>query len=236
MIDAIPLLSADEAAGIVASLDELRPSWIFRDLTGRFATLGRCAYLDLCAGRGTVESYLEQAALHNEVLLRHYAALLERVRACIQREVRARTSLTRDWALPGFHVFEGQGLRRADSGAAHFDLQFRALIGDRPLQAVRPVSFTLALSLPQSGSGLRVWPIRPLQADAATAQRRADTIAEYLARKPSIFVPYTVGVLYLHREPLMHCIDYNGSVLATDRRITLQGHGIHDDEQVILYW
>lgn len=236
MIDPIPLLSSDDARAVVATLDGLRSQWVFRDATGRFATLGRAAYLDLCAGRGTLDSYQAQAAQQNSVLAEHCGPVLEKVRACIEREVRLRTVLTSTWALPGFHVFVGPGLRGASAGGAHFDLQFRALIGDRPLERVRPLSFTLALELPPAGSGLRVWPVRPHQVDAATTQHRADTIMEYLARKPSIYVRYEVGMLYVHREALLHCIANTDPIGPSDRRITLQGHGIVDGGQVILYW
>jgi hypothetical protein len=236
MIDSFSLLSADETSNVVAGVDALRPHWIRRDPGGRFSTLGRAAYLDLCGGRGTIESYLERATQQNEILRLHCESLLEIVRARIEQELGRKTVLTDKWALPGFHIFQGPGIRSAGSGGAHFDLQFRELIGEYKLERVRPLSFTLALELPPAGSGLRVWPLLPSHIATASGRARADNLTEYMSRKPSIYVRYQVGVLYLQRKPFLHCICKDDPVLPADRRITLQGHGIEHEDQVVLYW
>src|SRR6476619_6150019 len=62
-----------------------------------------------------------------------------------------------DLALPGFHVF----VKPISSKAIHFDGQHRHLnwgkSSDVDLQ--HPLSFTLAIALPRSGSGLMLWDI-----------------------------------------------------------------------------
>ncbi len=237
MIDEIRLLSVAEARQVVAALDDLQPAWVMRDGARAFATLGRAAYLDLCGGRHTVEEYRQLAAEQNEILLRHFSPLLERVRSLIEGIVRKKTVLTVDWALPGFHVFTGVGLGGAGSGGAHFDLQFRELLSDVRLHPIQPISFTLALELPQAGSGLRVWPIRPRQLSGKGRSRDSgEALVEYLARKPSVYVAYDPGCVYVQREPILHCISNGSPIRPVDRRITLQGHGLERGGEIVLYW
>jgi hypothetical protein len=238
MIDEVRLLSADEARDIVAVLDALRSAWLVRDgQTRAFATLGRAAYLDLCGGRRTVEEYRRLAADQNAHLTAGFGGLLERVRAKVEDETGNPALLTKDWALPGFHIFTGDGLQSAGAGGAHFDLQFRDLIGRAATPPKEILSFTVALELPHAGSGLRVWPIRPLQLVGTSKTRDGDEqLSQYLVRKPSVYVPYAVGNLYLQREPILHCI-WNGTPIeSSDRRITLQGHGLELGGELVLYW
>jgi hypothetical protein len=237
VIDAIRLLSEKEARAVVSSLDELRPVWVMRGAGRVFATLGRAAYLDLCGGRHTVAEYRELAAPQNEILLRHFGPLLETIRALIERVVQKETVLTTEWALPGFHVFLGGGLGGAGTGGAHFDLQFRELLEQSRLEGVAPLSYTLALELPRAGSGLRVWPLRPRQLSAGSSNRSGDEpLPEYLARKPSIYVQYQAGMIYLQRDPILHCISNGTPIRPEERRITLQGHGLERGGRVVLYW
>jgi hypothetical protein len=243
MVEPIRLLSEEGAREMVARLDSVRSDWVLRDDARAFATLGRAAYMDLCGGRATVEEYRALAAPQNAVLSRHFGDLHELARAAVEKAMGLPAMLTDRWALPGFHIFTGPGLQGAGSGGAHFDLQYRELVGDLPRrerEELRPVSLTLALELPAAGSGLRVWPIRPSQLDAAgRAKGRRETderLGEYLRRKPSAYFPYEPGVLYFQPEPLLHCIFNAGTVEEVDRRITLQGHGIVQEGRVVLYW
>jgi hypothetical protein len=238
VIDEVPLLSPEEAHDVVATLDAIRSAWVVRDgKTRAFATLGRATYLDLCCGRSTVDEYRARAAEQNEHLRRNFGDLLETVRAKIQNELQQRAVLTSDWALPGFHIFTGQGLRGAGTGGAHFDLQFRELIGSAEVEADGVLSFTLPVELPEAGSGLRVWPIRPAQLHGSSRSRDGtERLIEYLARKPSIYIRYRIGALYIQREPILHCIWNADTILPSDRRITLQGHGLNQGDGFVLYW
>jgi hypothetical protein len=236
MIDELALLTAAEAREVVETLDAIRPAWLVRD-TRAFATLGRAAYLDLCGGKGTIEEYRACAADQNDHLRRAFGDLLEAVRTEVEKQIQQPAVLTTEWALPGFHIFTGPGLRGAGAGGAHFDLQFRELIGGADIAAARVLSFTLALELPAAGSGLRVWPIRPAQLHGSSSARDGgERLGEYLARKPSVYIRYEVGTLYLQPEPILHCI-WNGAPISdSDRRITLQGHGLEQDGTIVLYW
>jgi len=238
VIDEVPLLSPGEAAETVATLDSVRPHWVIRDGKVRaFATLGRAAYLDLCGGLDTVEGYRARAAEQNQHLQRHFGPLLEKVRAKVEDEIGETAALTTEWALPGFHIFTGVGLRGAGGGGAHFDLQFRDLVGSADIPDDQIISFTLALELPPARSGLRVWAIRPRQLHGSTRGREpGERLYEYLARKPSTIVRYQVGMLYLQREPILHSIWNGEPVQPSDRRITLQGHGLNRGEGFVLYW
>jgi len=238
VIDEVPLLSPEEAREVVRSLDAIRSSWLIRDGRVRaFATLGRAAYLDLCGGRSTVEEYRRRAAEQNEHLRRHFADLLEMLRSTIADRQQTPAVLTRDWALPGFHIFTGPGLRGAGAGGAHFDLQFRELVGDVRIDHARVLSFTLALELPEAGSGLRVWPIRPAQLHGCSRGRDSDErLIDYLGHKPSVYVRYQIGRLYIQREPILHCIWNGEPIRQSDRRITLQGHALEQNGTFVLYW
>lgn len=238
MIEELPLLSATEAAESVATLDALRHVWLTRgERTGAFATLGCAAYLDLCGGQGTVEEYQAGAFEQNDHLRRNFGGLLEAVRAKVEETTQEPTVFTEDWALPGFHIFTGAGLRPKGAAGAHFDLQFRELVGGANIGDARVVSFTLALELPEAGSGLRVWPVRPVQLHGSSSSRDGpESLTDYLDRKPSVYVRYQVGRLYLQPEPILHCIWNEQPIKPSDRRITLQGHGLEREGVLVLYW
>lgn len=90
------------------------------------------------------------------------------------------------------------------------------------------MSFTLPIRLPAKGSSLRVWPNIRYQ---LTPDHRA--AAE--ATEPLI-VGYHLGQALVHSGHLLHQIGATESVTPDDVRITMQGHGLLVDGDIVCYW
>lgn len=115
-------------------------------------------------------------------------------------------------ALPGFHVFDCDGVFRLPVASIHTDKQYRYLPLDYHPDS-STFSFTVCFGLPESGGGL------------------------YLFEKDPVKVEYAPGYIVCHNGNTLHMIA-NSTTNSSERRITLQGHGIvdHASNVVWLYW
>jgi len=140
-----------------------------------------------------------------------------------------RVRFAQDLALPGFHIWIGASIPHAAGGSIHFDLQYLRVL-DRPAyaDATGTVSFTLPVQLPQSGSGLNVWP-------DITYPTATDLVAAASTTPPAV-VAYRPGVAVVHSGHVLHQIGTTDSPAADDLRITLQGHGLVIGDELLLYW
>ncbi|MEQ9006804.1 MAG: hypothetical protein RLP12_02895, partial [Ekhidna sp.] len=120
-----------------------------------FWTLGRASYLDGTSAHGDGIS-------ENEVIAQNFGPLLSQVTEVLEKELGRSAYTCRDFALPGFHIYQGNevfptGL--AYGGSVHLDkphiqAEFKFEIED-------VISFTLPLRLPEKGAGLNYWDAIP---------------------------------------------------------------------------
>jgi hypothetical protein len=225
----LALLGAAECADVVRRVHALRRMWVLRQ--PGFFTLGRAAYMD-CGNPPAVERYLEQAKWLNEVLREEFAPLYEKLIAVLQEALGEPCRLTGQHAIPGFHIWLGQGIPHYgfDAGSVHFDLQYINLgmvaVGERWPRMEEVISFTLPVRLPQAGGGLNVWDVR-----------HPERVGwEVWPFKKVSRVAYALGSLTLHTGHEMHQIAPIARVAEGDQRICLQGHGIRKDGGWLLYW
>ena len=233
MIARIPLLSAGECARVLERVQAHRAAWTQRHPGLPAYTLGAASYLDSSPGRR--DAYYAKADALNPLLKREFGWLYERLLEALGEHLRAGAAFEPRAARPGFHIFLAHEAFKRPLGKIHFDLQFAGLEwpDDGDMDFSRPVSFTLAIRLPQAGSGLRTWDIGKAEYDAMDPAARGrigqDRIPEY--------VPYREGTMVCHSGMLLHQIaPASGDVRPDDMRVTLQGHALPGPRGYGIYW
>ena len=239
MIETLELLRPCECRATVAALDTLEADWTDRSPRGdrTFYTLGRASYLDVCApGVDSSSAYYAHLGVTNAFLREHFGTLYQRLMGGLHDHLGGEITLADALAIPGFHIFRGTGIVGAGEAGRHFDIQYERLALPEGKIAGEPLSFTLALELPQHGSGLDVWDITVEDYDRAYAAGRIASLDDMARRRIRTYRPYAVGSLLLQRGLWLHRICSPGPVRPGDRRITLQGHGLYIAGRWLLYW
>ena len=217
-VERIPLLDADACEAISLQVLLLKKHWIKRHHMAPFYTLEMAAYLDdNTQDDGIKLDYLaHNISSCNDLLVAYFAALYQQLECCFYQRwgLVVRFNL-RHLALPGFHIYEPHPFFEKLVASTHKDLQYRNLFGHKARAHSEDVmTFTLPLSTP-AGAGLNLWEDDSCQ-DA------------------DLFVPYHSGELVVHSGLEQHQAVINCT--SGDERITLQGHGIIIEQQLILYW
>jgi hypothetical protein len=225
----IDALTPDECAEAADAVLDRRDDWISRSPTGLFWTLGVNAYMDLARAGDPDASYFGPARRTNATLRQRFAPLYAKVADALEQDVGLPTRYADDLALPGFHIWTGNGIPRTPSASIHFDLQYQRLLArPRYASASGVVSFTLPIRLPFEGSSLRIWPECIYGDDGL---RRPE-----VARSEPEIVEYRLGRAIVHTGHVLHQIGATPSATPEDVRITLQGHGLVVDGELLLYW
>ncbi|MFI1366597.1 hypothetical protein [Streptomyces griseochromogenes] len=214
-------------------LETLRPHWLIRGIG--CSTLGLATYLDVMASDDPEETYFGRLARHNRMIREHFGALLDRVAEVLAGLLRMPVRYDERVALPGFHVFEGDGIAVEPRPSQHFDLQHRVLRWPFPIAPVeQAVSFTLPVALPRRGGALDVWDIT--EAEMLRLERLGRSFETIDRTTPARRHEYRVGRMAVQLTPVLHRIAAISERFPADRRITLQGHGIRDADGWVLYW
>ena len=197
-------------------------------------TLGAASYLDSGPRASQRAVYRARAKALNPLLEREFGWLYERLLKALRKHLRAEVAFAPRAALPGFHIFLANPVFRRPLGRIHFDLQFEGIDwSDDDMDFSRPVSYTLAIRLPQSGAGLQTWEIGKAEYDALSPEA-SERIAD--GATPG-YVPYREGVMVCHSGMLLHRIaPALGRLRADDMRVTLQGHALPGRNGYRLYW
>lgn len=215
LVSRLSLFSEEACEDWVLRVMWLKRLWRKRHPQVPFYTLGMAAYLDHAPQEGCIP-YRDQAALahNNQMLGTHFAPLLELLCLILGREAGCPARLAQQAAWPGFHVYLPHPAFADPVAKIHHDLQYRDVFpGARPA-ADELLSFTLPLSTPE-GSGLHCWP----EGDAQRAPQ---------------FFPYRSGELVWHSGLVLHQAVLNCAQGL--ERVTLQGHALRRDGELLLYW
>jgi len=221
----------------VQRLSSLRSFWRNRSLGAHetFFTLGLAAYLDACPADGG-SRYYDCLPDSNSLLLSHFGVLYQSLLGALSNALSSPVELTSDLAYPGFHIFRGQGIVGAGNSGRHFDVQYSKIRLPRGTITSDPVSFTLSLKLPVSGSGLEIWDFTVSDFVRAYLSGRASSVEEYADRRTRSYYSYSIGQLFMHRGLWLHRLNSPGVILADDERITLQGHALQTEGVWFAYW
>lgn len=229
-LNQIVLFDAQSCQKFVDSIHSLRINWTPRggaDIP--FFTLGAASYLD---GRD-YKQYLKLAQQMNPILLACFRDLYLLLAKAIEKETNETVKFEERIALPGFHIFQYHPFFETQSGAVHFDLQYKEIPWEyKTIDYDHPFSFTLPLSLPEAGGGLNFW---DLEYDLLKNKSHQE-IEQIRHQTTKQFLPYKVGHLVIQKGLFLHQIAPSNTLKHHDERITLQGHGLICDGVLRLYW
>ncbi len=247
----VPIFSAEEAAAISAHVDEELTRWVRREVWPvDFYTLGAASYLDAVAD---LAAYADAAHATNPALRARFGWVYDALIARLE-PVFGRCTLQEPLAHPGFHIF---GHRPSHENNAVTVRAMQSLVAsihhDRqhaPHEAVwstfaevdraHPLTFTVAIELPEHGAGLCVWDDDTIAAyddgSAFVAHVRALDYQGVRSVPAPQVVPYRLGGLFYFVSDLRHQIAPSLSLSPSDRRLTLQGHGMLCDGAWRLYF
>lgn len=207
-----------------------------------FYTIGAVTYID---GLSNLEGYYKYAEQVNPTLYEYFGWLYKIVLDKLS-EVIGPCELIGNLGHPGFHVFghkPGEYVNQYSLMAftqplatIHHDLQQEKhkLVWEyyKDYDLDYCLTFTLPIVVPESGAGLNTWDdIRMCKYDKDDAYSKEIKRLDYGKYGPPLaVVPYTPGKMFYFIGKLLHQIaPVSQHVKSTDRRITLQGHGVMCD-------
>jgi hypothetical protein len=232
VIETLDFLTHEECSKIGSIIHELNNYWDKRDAVFPFFTLGVPAYLD--ASPFTLQSrYLPKVPSRNAVLTENLGWMYEKLAEKLSNHLSASVKFHPTYSLPGFHIYLYNDIfRRDDVSQPHFDLQFKNLVWDEAVDFHNSLSITMAISLPESGSGMLYWDLQFSDVDQFNRQR----ISELKQSRTKNYFQYQAGKLVIHPGNFLHQVGLFQDPNPEDERITLQGHMAFYQDSWHLYW
>ena len=220
-------LTPEECVEVSHKVLSLKAHWEARLGPYQFATLGCAAYLD-----GESE-YSQKSATLNPLLLETFHSVYQRLRLYFSQILDAEAYYDEAYSYPGFHLFKFEGFEISDdkpADRAHFDYQFAKVFPDFASTTDVPLTFTIPIEEPSTGSSLEMWDLRP-EGHAEIGYEHE----KYAHTHPSRTVHYSVGRIFTHDGLNLHAM---GQIApgTTGRRITLQGHVFRTERGWLIYW
>ncbi len=250
-VSQVPILTPQECVTIRTLIDELRESWIQRHPVAPFFTLGASNYFDLAYLANP--PYYQMAQQYNPILKERFGWLYDRLAVVLSNHLQAPVDYKESLALPGFHIFLDHAAFQHPRDLTHRDWfrdRYDPAAVSNPIHCdtphllfnwgssydgidfKNPISFTLAIALPQSGGGMYVW---DLHRDETLGLPQTE-LRQLLDSRQKTLHSYTIGAAALHSGFYYHQIAPFRDVQPHDARITLQGHGICCQGRWQLYW
>lgn len=235
----IKLLNQSELENALSDVYKLSNFWLERAPKPLASyTLGSATYLD--ASHSYAE-YKKQSEKFNPILIENFKWLYTKIISKLSSEF-GEMIIHPNLAHPGFHIFgalpgeqiseQACRLMEKPIASVHVDIPYRAHMHDwsffKENDFLNPISITLCLCLPENGGGLNIWH----ELDKKTTFKGHEMLDFQFNRaaltKPE-FIPYTPGDIYVSNGHRIHQIAPACPMLPTDRRITLQAHGLKCD-------
>jgi|688.fasta_scaffold12235_17 hypothetical protein len=226
-----PFYTENDAQKIADRVMAQKHLWERRNIA--MSTLGTSSYVDGANSR----TYQQKSAESNPRMMELFGDVEDRILKYFQFRAPGATIKFRDYAaLPGFHIFECNKLFSSPVASVHRDLQFQRLeyAKNEKIDLKNTLSFTIALQLPKSGSGLYMIDLPPIP-----------DVMQLLIPRPLITafaektkIEYKVGYIVCHNGQHTHMIAPSAWDGEDSYRITIQGHGVYDWEKKTwyMYW
>ena len=232
LIQNFELLDAPTCAAITQKIHALRAHWVHRHPTAPFYTLGAAAYLD--GDKQGAKHYQSEIKRTRGLMAAHFGPLYETLLQVLRTALEAECEYHPNYGLPGFHIYQAHPIFEQRMGTVHIDRQFDDTggLGLNEVDLQRQYSMTLALRLPQSGGGLKVWPVNGLALIGADSARRSSVLE---SKPKAVYHPYKIGTLALHSGALIHQIAPIKQLQPDDERLTLQAHAVWADGRWLVY-
>ena len=261
----------EECTRVENDLDFLDKLWLNRSTCKPkvpFWTLGAGTYLE---GVDDIGKYHKHKTAINPILKKKFDWAYRILEDRLSEELGDPCEVDDMLALPGFHIF---GQKR---GVPVTDREMRAM--EQPLASIHcdiqykehgcywkcfeevdfanPLSFTLAIRLPEHGGGLFIWDHVDFDDELInsfnfqTNEEKSvwldsidnnpnlwenDSAGGYKPTGHPIIEEYTEGNMIYFTGHLLHQIIPGQKIVPTDRRITIQGHGLKCDGVWRLYF
>ncbi len=227
LVQADDFLTPEECASISQKVISLESHWEPRFGPYKFATLGCAAYLD------GESDYSEKTGALNPLLQHTFGDVYERLQAYFGGILDGEVYYDEVYSYPGFHLFQFDGRELGGdqpADRAHFDYQFAKVFPDFARTTGSPLTFTIPIEEPSSGSSLEMWDLRPEGHAEIGYEHKA-----YARSHPSRTIPYSLGRIFSHDGLNLHAM---GPIPpgTTGRRMTLQGHIFRTDRGWLIYW
>lgn len=232
------ILTTEQCDQIYQQIASLRQYWLPRGSeTSLFCTLGAASYLDCGDYYDAQDTYWQKASRYNPILVEHFSWLYQLVKEYLETQLNAPVNYRSDAAYPGFHLWLAHAIPTLPVASMHFDLQYQYLAWENQeeIDFSNTFSFTLPIQLPASGGGLNLCDLNYLEYSHIRKNNQIDWDLIPRFRNQS-YHPYQVGEIVMHSGHTMHQIAPTSVAKASDRRVTLQGHGVYVNDTWQIYW
>jgi hypothetical protein len=247
----LAVLNTDACALICEKLMNMDAFWLSRHAELPFYTLGATNYYDISAN--PARPYAQLARKYNPFMRTEFALMYQALLQTLRQYLNAEVEFLADAALPGFHIFQGHPALREDASAdvmhaSWFTRRDANAFPGNPIHVdsahlavglpefsdggkLPTLSFTLAIALPKTGAGLRIWPLTTADTQALDEHEKL----ALLQATPYHSEVYQCGKLFLHSGDFYH--QARGLPIdPDDYRITLQGHAAWWRQRWRLFW
>ena len=227
-------LSEIECTNILEKLISRKENWENRiPKSDYFMSYGALTYLD--ADKDNL-NYKEKSIYFNKLLMEDFSWVYDKIKKYYQEKFIKPVVFKK--ALPGFHIFQNPkaiDLEVAKNSAAiHIDLP--QIFHNWGSNWIASSSFTIAIELPKCTAGLNIWK------DNSVFDNIKTTFYDQMSKEDQIkvtnnaeYYPYKLGHMYEQSGMIRHQITVKGEVLENERRITMQGHLVEVDDEIIIY-
>jgi glutathione synthase/RimK-type ligase-like ATP-grasp enzyme len=232
------ILTTEQCDEIYQKILSLREYWHPRGgEDSLFCTLGAASYLDCDAYLDPQDTYWQKASRYNPLLVEHFGWLHTLVKEYLATQLNAPIDYHSAAAYPGFHIWLAQAIPTLPIASIHFDLQYQHLKWENfnDIDFNNTFSFTLPIQLPASGGGLNLYDLNYLEYLNICESNQIDWNLVPRFRERT-YHPYQVGEIVMHSGHTMHQIAPASIAKASDRRVTLQGHGVYVNDTWQIYW
>ena len=257
MINRVKTFTEKDCNKIQKTIYELDKLWINRSQERRYSfenqihitrapfwTLGAVSYLDHVASPSRYNKHRDYL---NPVLIKKFNWIYDIIIEKLHREFQEPVVIDGFLSHPGFHIFsakigdtiEPEYLKMFEQplGSVHVDVQYEEHIEYwktfKEVDFQNTLSFTIPIKLPKHGGGLYTWKdkVNPYSFNYTTNENKLDEL-----ESPSVSNLYNKGEMIYFIGHLLHQMMPGTQLQPTDRRITVQGHGVKCDGVWRLYW
>ena len=224
------MFSKEECEEIVNKLVEKQDKWENRSPSSNFfMSYGALTYLDKT-------EYAKKANYFNKMMVKDFDWMYRKIWDYYQ--MKFHKPVVFQLALPGFHIFQtAEQLNHEyirNLASIHLDRPHISHDWGEEILAVS--SFTIAIDLPKCGAGLNIWENDDIFNGVYTVFfHQMNKKTQLAITKNSEYFPYKLGYIYEQGGMLRHQITCNGDVMEGERRVTVQGHLVETNKEIIIY-
>ena len=257
MINRIKTFTEEDCNKIENIVDNLHKLWVNRSCTRRFSyensmkiskapfwTLGAVSYLDGVASHALYNRHRDAL---NPLLRKKFNWIYEIICERLQSDLKEPVVIDEVLAHPGFHIFAAKNgttiepeylkLFEESLGSVHVDVQYEEheeyWKNFKEVDLKNTLSFTVPIQLPTHGGGLYTWDD---EVDAYSFNYATNKLKLSELECASVTNLYTRGEMIYFVGHLLHQMMPGRNIQPSDKRITVQGHGVKCDGVWRLYW